>query len=130
MKLVSKVQRGSSYFQSDDLNYMVDKVVVRRPTGWSAAYWPHMYKYLYVEQINGNGELQFHRENGPAVEDNNGDKYWYKNGLLHREDGPASELYDGTKSWWINGIKHREDGPAVENANGSKVWFINGKLVR
>ena len=29
----------------------------------------------------------------------------YKNnkGQFHREDGPAIELYNGEKYWWING---------------------------
>jgi len=31
-------------------------------------------------------------------------------GKLHREDGPAVELDNGDKSWWVNGKLHREDG--------------------
>jgi hypothetical protein len=33
----------------------------------------------------------------------NGDRLWYRNGLLHREDGPAIERKDGIKAFWING---------------------------
>jgi hypothetical protein len=49
-----------------------------------------------------NGELELHREDGPAVERMNGDKSWYLNGKRHREDGPAVEYSDGYKSWWLN----------------------------
>lgn len=52
---------------------------------------------------NEKGEL--HREDGPAIEYANGDKYWYKNGQFHREDGPAIEYADGNKFWYKNGIR-------------------------
>jgi hypothetical protein len=54
-----------------------------------------------------------HREDGPAVKDADGSKYWYRNGKLHREDGPAVESAAGNKSWYLNGERHREDGPAI-----------------
>ena len=47
--------------------------------------------------------------------------------ILHREDGPAIEWQDGSKFWAINGTNHREDGPAIEWSNGDKSWYINGK---
>jgi hypothetical protein len=53
-------------------------------------------------------------------------KEWYLNGIRHREDGPAVEYNDGYKAWYLNGILHREDGPAVEHANGNKSWYWNG----
>jgi hypothetical protein len=46
---------------------------------------------------------QYHRENGPAIELNNGSEYWYKNGLRHRIDGPAIKRYDGTTDYWYEG---------------------------
>jgi hypothetical protein len=53
---------------------------------------------------------------------------WYNlNGELHREDGPAIEFADGDKYWYINGERHREDGPAIEFADGDKSWYINGQ---
>ena len=58
-----------------------------------------------------NGE--FHREDGPAIEYNHGNHCWYKNGKLHREDGPAIQS-EVSKSWHKNGQLHREDGPALE----------------
>jgi len=34
-------------------------------------------------------------------------KYWYyKQGKIHREDGPALEYNDGTKHWWLNGNEY------------------------
>ena len=68
-----------------------------------------------------------HREDGAAIEWNNGDKSWWLNGERHREDGPAVEASDGSKSWWLNGELHREDGPAVEYADGDKEWWLNGE---
>jgi hypothetical protein len=40
---------------------------------------------------NGNLSGVYHRQDGPAAEYTNGNKYWYFNGKLHREDGPAIE---------------------------------------
>ena len=61
-----------------------------------------------------------HRDDGPAMEYDNGDKIWYKNGVRHRENGPAVEWRNGTKFWYKNGVKHREDGPAVEAVEYNK----------
>ena len=74
-----------------------------------------------------NGKL--HREDGPAIEYANGDKFWYINGQRHREDGPAIEYAEGNKRWYINNQLHREDGPAVEYADGDKYWYINDDLL-
>jgi hypothetical protein len=74
-----------------------------------------------------NGKL--HREDGPALEYDNGDKFWYINGKLHRQDGPACEYADGGKCWYLNGQLHRQDGPAIEHADGGKCWYLNGKKV-
>ncbi len=54
---------------------------------------------------------------------------WYKSctDILHRENGPAIELADGDKYWYKGGKKHRLDGPAIEYANGEKLWYIEGK---
>ena len=66
-----------------------------------------------------------HREDGPAIEWETGEKGWYLNGKLHREDGPAIECAYGGKYWYLNGKCHREDGPAIERANGYKEWWLN-----
>ena len=52
---------------------------------------------------------KLHREDGPAIEWESGDKFWYLKGYLHREDGPAIEYADGSKSWWLNGENLSEE---------------------
>ena len=52
---------------------------------------------------------------------------WFLNGKYHREDGPALEYANGDKYWYKNGKFHREDGPACEYASGSKYWYLEGK---
>ena len=47
--------------------------------------------------------------------DDDDKKQWFKDGALHREDGPAIEREDGHKEWFINGKRHRVDGPAIES---------------
>ena len=56
---------------------------------------------------------------------------WYYNSAnqFHRENGPAVEFNDGAKYWYQNGLRHRTDGPAIEYRNGVKAWFINGKIL-
>ena len=56
-------------------------------------------------------------------------KYYYKKGtnILHREDGPAIERDNGDKFWYIDGDLHRTDGPAIELSTGHKEWWVNGK---
>ena len=82
-----------------------------------------VYKNI-IEYRNEKGDL--HREDGPAREWSDGDKYWYINGQRHREDGPAFEGSNGDKYWLINGKFHREDGPAIEYYYGDKFWYLNG----
>ena len=59
---------------------------------------------LQIDQFGNkwwfNENRQLHRENGPAVEHSDGNKFWYINDKCHREDGPAREYADGRKSWW------------------------------
>jgi len=52
---------------------------------------------------------------------------YYKGYLIHRKHGPAIEWNDGDKYWSLNGKRHREDGPAVERITGEKTWYLNGK---
>jgi hypothetical protein len=83
--------------------------------------------------------------------DENGNRFWYHNGLLHREDGPAVEMSDGSwewlfhgtwhrvggpaiqidigRYWYLHGLLHREDGPAIEYCDGSKRWFYKYKCI-
>jgi len=50
-----------------------------------------------------------HREDGPAIEYNNGDKEWFKNGVRHRIDGPAVDYSDGYKEYWLNEKEYGEE---------------------
>lgn len=77
-----------------------------------------------------NSAGKYHRQDGPAIEWNNGLKEWYIDGKVHRTDGPAKEYSDGTKEWWNNGLLHRLDGPAVEYHDDDYEWFKNGLLHR
>jgi len=56
-------------------------------------------------------------------------KEWYLNGRLHREDGPAMEFPNGDKFWYLNGKLHRECGAAIEWDSGDKNWWLNGEEV-
>jgi hypothetical protein len=68
-----------------------------------------------------------HREDGPAIEYETGDKCWVVDGKRHRLDGPAVVWADGSRFWWRNDTLHREDGPAVEYADGDKEWWLEGR---
>jgi hypothetical protein len=48
-----------------------------------------------------NEKKELHREDGPAIEYNNGTMLYYINGILRREDGPAIIRADGKKQYWI-----------------------------
>ena len=72
-----------------------------------------------------NAQGQLHRVYGPAIEDEDGTKFWLQNGQLHRLDAPAIEWPDGSREWWQNGQLHRLDGAAVEYSDGHRAWYIN-----
>jgi hypothetical protein len=72
---------------------------------------------------------EFHRVDGPAVEDAYGAKYWYQYGKLHRVDGPAIETVSGIKCWYQDGKRHRVDGPAIEYTDGTKEWYYKGIMI-
>lgn len=74
-----------------------------------------------TEWYNLDGKL--HREDGPAIERKNGDKYWYRNGEAHREDGPAVEYADGDKHWFLNGEV------LTESQFNQRMNLCNGKIV-
>jgi len=59
--------------------------------------------------------------------DKSGTKYWYLDNKLHREDGPAVEWNDGELWWYLNGGFHREDGPAIVRLDSNNVWFLNNR---
>lgn len=55
---------------------------------------------------------------------------WWLNDKRHREDGPAVEDTDGNKEWWVDGGLHREDGPAIDEIDGEKQWWVHNHIVR
>ena len=69
---------------------------------------------------------KLHREDGPAIEYANGDKFWYVNGLCHRKDGPAFEYANGGKFWYLNGLSLTEQEHAKRTKTVSTIE-INGK---
>lgn len=84
-------------------------------------------------------EGKAHREDGPAVEDENGWQYWYKHGQLHRDgDQPAliTNIVDNGElvfhhEWYKDGQRHRENGPAEifydeYGEELSRAYWING----
>ena len=70
-----------------------------------------------------------HREDGPAIEWDDGGKEWFVDSHRHREDGPAIEFASGDKYWFKHGKCHREDGPAIVYARGDSYWFLNDQIL-
>jgi hypothetical protein len=138
---------GDKYWYKNDKLHREDGPAMEYANGFKAYYlngekveekdlpmnkkeeWPKCEIDQFGSKMWKNKEGLYHRENGPAVENINGDKEWYVNGQLHREDGPACEYANGDNLWYINGKEHREDGPAVEFKNGYKVYYLNGEKV-
>ena len=90
-----------------------------------------------IKKIIGNniywykeGTEILHREDGPAIEYDNGYKEYYLNGKYHREDGPAIERANGDKFYCLNGKLHREDGPAIEYVDGVKAYYYHGEHIK
>ena len=79
-------------------------------------------KTLYVQRLEyhkniGNNSIRFfkdkemkiiHREDGPAIEYNNGTKVYYQNNKYHRLDGPAVKGF-GIEAWYVDGILLKKD---------------------
>lgn len=73
---------------------------------------------------------QRHREDGPAVEYDDGSEEWYIQGVLHRVDGPAVYSADGFTAWYQQGQLHRENGPARQWAfDGDDEWWHHGERI-
>ena len=54
----------------------------------------------YKWEIDINEDLL--RQNHFIIISDNGDRSWWSNGKRHREDGPAIELNNGVKFWCVN----------------------------
>jgi hypothetical protein len=61
--------------------------------------------------------------------DNDGDQFWFKNGIVNRDnDLPAAIYTDGTKKWFRNGLLHRDnDLPAIIYPHGRKFYYKYGE---
>ena len=45
----------------------------------------------------------------------NGDEFWMlPNGDFHKEDGPAVEINNGDEEWWLNGFEYSESEHKAE----------------
>lgn len=55
-------------------------------------------------------------------------EYYNDKGQLHREDGPAIEYDNGDFMYFINGQLHRKDGPAIK-MNDNESFIVNGKFI-
>ena len=54
--------------------------------------------------------------------------FWFKrNRVYHRENGPAIIEDDGTKYWYQNHKPHRLCGAAFEYKADQKIFYIHGK---
>lgn len=69
-----------------------------------------------------------HREDGPAIEYNDGGTQWYLMGNLNSVgDIPSVEWVGLKKMWHRDGLLHRDgDLPAVEHSTGTKEWYWHG----
>jgi hypothetical protein len=56
-----------------------------------------------------------------------GDLFYLKDGNLHREDGPAIEFEDGVYWWMQKGKLHRDNGPAIIGKKEVVRYWLNGE---
>lgn len=56
--------------------------------------------------------------------------FFDKNGLMHKENGPAVELEDGTRKFYCHGRLHNLNNPALERSDGSCFYYVHGRLHR
>lgn len=85
--------------------------------------------HIYTKKYNGSSFTGMVRVINEGDDFRTGGEFiTYKlvNGMLHCEDGPAIEWESGNQYWYNNDVQHREDGPAVIYADGSKFWYLDG----
>jgi len=78
-----------------------------------------------------------HRENGPAIEYEDGSEEWWFYGLRHRKNKPAVILKEEgfnittlTEEWWFYGKLHRDNGPAVSKSDGTQEYWFYGNRIK
>ncbi len=69
-----------------------------------------------------------HRDEGPAIIYKNGNRQWYRWGVMHRVGAPAT-IYKDLHAWYHLGKLHRDDGPAFITSNRLEYYQL-GKLHR
>jgi hypothetical protein len=73
---------------------------------------------------------QLHREDGPAIQWDNGDQLWSYLGHFHRLNGPAIDIKQGNKEWFLGGGLYRNGGGIIDLDLPHlviKEWWVNGK---
>lgn len=78
-------------------------------------------------------EGEYHRDGDePAIIWADGDRYWYKHGLLHRDNDLPARESNGTYQWYFNGALHRDgDKPAIVIVDtGIQIWYLHGNFYR
>ena len=84
----------------------------------------------YIDACNNiKSRILFNIKNDGSVKNVNA-YVWKLDGKLHREDGPAVTTECGNKLWYKHDLLHREDGPAIIKSNGIHEWYSNGRLLR
>ena len=79
----------------------------------------------FEDRVEWHDELgRIHREDGPAIEFFNGDRYWLFEGLRRRVSGPAVELSGGARFWYKRGKLHRIGGPSDIWPDGGTYWRV------
>lgn len=69
-------------------------------------------------------EGRLHREDGPAITNEDFAYYWYHDGLLHRGNNlPAMVRSDGKREWWTNGR------PNPSACTASQKFFIHSEML-
>jgi len=81
----------------------------------------------YGHKLWHDSDGKYHREDGPAIEEVDGRKYWYKHGKWHREDGPAIEYADGNKYYYLEDIQYteKEYWKKIKELNKCKLFKLN-----
>lgn len=81
-------------------------------------------KYIEAHCISYYKNGQLHREDGPALEYDNGYQKWYLNGLRHRANNLPAVIYkNNDQEYWLNGKQHRDNGPAVIYDKHYEYWI-------
>jgi hypothetical protein len=60
------------------------------------------------------------------VRESDGNRSYYRDGVLHRLDGPATISRHGDQYWYRAGLRHRDDGPAITSRNDMLQFWTDG----